>query len=99
MLILGFYQFNADIYVWKTYICTQNLEISAFKIEISVFQIDTFVFETETSVFILRDICNWNTDISILNVDISISYEKEISLIQIWNRDICIYIESRYFHL
>ena len=21
ILILGFYQFNADIYVWKTYIC------------------------------------------------------------------------------
>ena len=36
---------------------------------------------------------------TILNVDISILYEKEISLIQIWNRDICIYIESRYFHL
>ena len=33
MLILGFYQFNADIYVWKTHICIQKLEISAIKLE------------------------------------------------------------------
>ena len=44
MLIMGFYQFNADICVWKTCICILKLEISAFKIEISVFQIDISVF-------------------------------------------------------